>query len=289
MKQIILLALLLPTFVFAQGVGLEAGMGLEDRVEVIEGEQNVQNDRIDDLENSPRAVPDINELNSIQSNLVNAHFDTREFGHILFSCNQYQVFGCDQAHSSVESFSNFRYDVRTASVRFRDRVRGPSGRRAFVFGVPTDMVLGGSRASGFDDLRFVSHANVASFKNFGQTLVDDCDNPTVALIDRNRNPRVTRIPLSIMDNAGRTYENVFFDPPFTLVDVTGRTFGVLNFIVHGDTTTPICTPGVSDRTGIWEQYSYTFVLDTNDPRFAGPYTYTGTIGLLDRVEALENP
>jgi hypothetical protein len=74
------------------------------------------------------------------------------------------------------------------------------------------------------------------------------------------------------------------------VDVTGNTYGVMNFIIHGDQTTPICTPGVSDRTGIWQQYTYSFVLDLSDARFAGPFTYQGSsIGLLDRVEALENP
>jgi hypothetical protein len=91
-----------------------------------------------------------------------------------------------------------------------------------------------------------------------------------------------------MNNSGRVYTLDSFDS--VDVDVTGKTYGVMNFIIHSDTVTPICTPGVSDRTGIWQQYTYTFAVDVNDARFAGPFTYTGTsIGLLDRVEALENP
>ena len=291
MKKLILIAaLLLPMVAFAQGMGIEDRVDViegeqvvqDDRLDIIEGEQTVQNDRIDDLENSPgpeRAVPDINELNSIQSNLLNHHFDLRAVGNDLYSCGQYQIFGCDTAHSSIESFGDLIYESRTNSIRFSDdEVTG-----GFVYAIPT------VRRFKFDNLRFVSHANITSFKSLGQTLVDDCDNPTVALIDRNRNPRFTRIPITIMDNAGRVYERGSADL-VTFVDVTGSTFGVLNFIVHRDTTTPICTPGVSDRTGIWEQHPYSFVLDTNDARFVGPYTYTGTsIGLIDRVEALENP
>ena len=62
MKKLIWLTLLFPTFVFAQGMGLnnrveiieEEQVVQDDRLDIIEGEQSVQNDRLDGLEPTTR-------------------------------------------------------------------------------------------------------------------------------------------------------------------------------------------------------------------------------------------
>ena len=223
-------------------------------------------------------VPDQNELTSIWSNLLNAHFDLIKIGNDLYSCGQHHLFGCDQVISSNGTeFIGLSYRPRTASVDFLDPVTFTR-----IAAVPVDIV------SGFGELRFVGLANLTAHRNLGQMLVNDCDNPTIGYVQQSRNPRGPLTPETVMSNSGRVYELDSFDS--VDVDVTGNTYGVMNFIIHSDSTTPICTPGVSDRTGIWQQYTYTFAVDVSEARFAGPYTYQGSsIGLLDRVEALENP
>jgi hypothetical protein len=254
-----------------------AGADLTNEVSILQGEQAVQNDRIDSLETNV-AVLDQNELSSIWSNLLNAHFDLTKMGNDLYSCGQSYLFGCDRAISgNGTEFGGLGYQPRTASVFFWDSIANTR-----IAAIPTDI------GRGYGELRFVGFANLVAHRDRGQMLVDDCDNPTVGYVQESRNPRDYVTPQSVMNNSGQLYELDSFDS--VDVDVTGNTYGVMNFIVHTDTTTPICTPGVSDRTGIWQQYTYTIALDLNQPRFAGPFTYQGSsIGLLDRVEALENP
>jgi hypothetical protein len=223
-------------------------------------------------------VLDQNELTSIWSNSLNAHFDLVKIGNDLYSCGQHALFGCDRAISSNGTeFGGLIYRPRTASLDFFDPV-------SFIRIAAVPVAIG----SGFGELRFVGHANLTAHRNLGQMLVNDCDNPTIGYVQQNRNPRGPSTPSTVMSNSGRIYELDSFDS--VDVDVTGNTYGVMNFVIHTDNTTPICTPGISDRTGVWQQYTYTFAVDLSEARFAGPYTYQGSsIGLLDRVEALENP
>lgn len=223
-------------------------------------------------------VLDQNELTSIWSNSLNAHFDLVKIGNDLYSCGQHALFGCDQAISSNGTqFGGLIYRPRTASLEFFDSV---SSIR--IAAIPVDI------GSGFGELRFVGAANLAAHRNRGQMLVNDCDNPTIGYVQQDRSPRGPLTPSTVMSNSGRVYVLDSFDS--VEVDVTGTTYGVMNFIVHSDNTTPICTPGISDRTGIWQQYTYSFAVDAGEARFAGPFTYQGSsIGLLDRVEALETP
>jgi len=254
-----------------------AGADLSNEVSVLQGEQAVQNDRLDSIE-TKHSLLDQNELSSIWSNSLNAHFDLVKIGNDLYTCGQSYLFGCDRAISANGTeFGGLGYQPRTASVFFWD----PTANTR-IDAIPTDI------GAGYGELRFVGFANVSAHRDRGQMLVDDCDNPTVGYVQQSRNPRDYLPPQSVMNNAGQLYEIDNFNS--VDVDVTGNTYGVMNFIIHTDNTTPICTPGVSDRTGIWQQYTYTFVVDLNDARFAGPFTYQGSsIGLLDRVEALENP
>lgn len=264
-----------------QGPEGPPGADLSTEVSIIEGKQAVQNDRLTSLE-TKRDLPDQNEVSSIWSNMLNAHFDLRQIGNDLYSCGQLDLYGCSQATSASGDVFSFTYFPRTESLYLLDPVTFK-----WVTAVTSDIY------SEFTMLRFVGEANVLAHRNVGQMLVNDCDNPTVGYIQHSRNPRTGSGgdplgPLTVMNNSGQLYE--ITSPDFVDVDVTGNTYGVMNFIVHSDNVTPICTPGVSDRTGIWQQYTYSFVLDLNQPRFAGPYTYQGSsIGLLDRVEALENP
>jgi hypothetical protein len=267
-----------------QGPEGPPGADLSTEVNILEGEQVVQNDRLDAVESAvdavgtKREVPDQNELSSIWSNLLNAHFDLAKIGNDLYTCGQSYLFGCNRAISANGTeFIGLGYQPRTASVFFLDLIANTR-----IDAIPTDI------GAGYGELRFVGFANLAAHRDRGQMLVDDCDNPTVGYVQQSRNPRDYMAPHSIMNNSGQLYE---LDNTNSVdVDVTGNTYGVMNFIVHTDTTTPICTPGVSDRTGIWQRYTYSFVVDLSEPRFAGPFTYTGSsIGLIDRVEALESP
>ena len=254
-----------------------AGADLSNEVNILQGEQAVQNDRLDSIE-TKRDLLDQNELSSIWSNSLNAHFDLVKIGNDLYSCGQSYLYGCDRIISaSGTEFAGLGYEPRTASVFFWDPI-------AFtrIYAIPTDI------DAGYGELRFVGVANLTAHRGRGQMLVDDCDNPTVGYVQESRSQRDYTPPQSVMNNSGQLYELDNFDS--VDVDVTGNTYGVMNFIIHTDITTPICTPGVSDRRGIWQQYTYSYVLDLSEPRFAGPFTYQGSsIGLLDRVEALENP
>ena len=256
---------------------LAAGADLSNEVSILQGEQAVQNDRLDVLE-TKRGLLDQNELSSIWSNSLNTHFDLIKIGNDLYSCGQSYLYGCDRAISgNATEYGGLGYEPRTASVFFWDPVAYTR-----IYAIPTDI------GAGYGELRFVGVANLTAHRDRGQMLVDDCDNPMVGYVQESRSQRDYAPPQSVMNNSGQLYELDNFNS--VDVDVTGNTYGVMNFIIHTDITTPICTPGVSDRTGIWQRYAYTFVLDLNEARFAGPYTYQGSsIGLLDRVEALENP
>jgi hypothetical protein len=264
-----------------QGPEGPAGADLSNEVSALQGEQAIQDNRLDSLEAKPD-FPDQNELSSIWSNMLNAHFDLRKIGNDLYSCGQLDLYGCSQATSANGDVFSLVYFPRTESLYLHDPVTF-----RWATAVTSDIY------SGFATLRFIGEANVLAHRNVGQMLVNDCDNPTIGYVQHSRNPyRLGSqgdrlVPLTVMNNSGHLYEIASFDS--VDVDVTGNIYGVMNFVVHSDNVTPICTPGVSDRRGIWQQYNYSFVLDLNQPRFAGPFTYQGTtIGLLDRVEALEN-
>jgi len=217
----------------------------------------------------------VESLNNSGTNL-NFDFSLTWMGEQLFSCGQQYLYGCSTATSDIGTlFTSVSYRTRSNSVRFEIA----EGSNLRLWAVPITV-------NDFSQLRFVGEANLYGARGMGQVLVDDCDNPTVALLDNARNPRPDdNGPETIMNNSGFVYKRDSEVP--TRVDVTGKTYGVLNFIQSEDPT-PLCTPGVSDRTGFWDQYTYTFTANTNDLTFAGPYTYSGTrTGLIDRVEALE--
>ena len=215
---------------------------------------------------------------SLNSGVTNLNFDypLTFFGEQLYTCGQAYLYGCNRATSDIGTqFVGVSYRTRSNSVRLE--VADGTGLR--LWAVPVTVI-------DFSQLRFVGEANLYGARGMGQVLVDDCDNPTIALLDNARNPRPDdNGPETIMNNAGHVYTRDSEVP--TRVDVSGKTYGVLNFIQSEDPT-PLCTPGVSDRTGFWDQYTYSFAADTNGISFKGPYTYTGTrTGLIDRVESLE--
>jgi hypothetical protein len=227
--------------------------------------------RIDTLE-SEQAVQDRN--NSATD--LNFAFPLTWMGQQLFSCGQEYLYGCGIAHSGDGTFFGaVSYRTRSNSLRFVE----VSESDLRLWAVPVTV-------RDFSELRFVGEANLYGNRGMGRILVDDCDNPTVALLDNARNPRPDdNGPETIMNNAGIVYSRDSEIP--TQVDVTGNTYGVMNFIQSEDPT-PICTPGVSDRKGVWDQFTYTMAEDTNHVRFDGPYTYDGSsVGLIDQVEALE--
>ena len=214
-------------------------------------------------------------LNSSATDL-NFDFPLTWMGEQLFSCGDQYLYGCSRATSGIGTqFIGVSYRTRSNSVR----LTLGDGSDLRLWAVPVTV-------TDFTELRFVGEANLYGARGMGQVLVDDCDNPTIALLDNARNPRPDdNGPETIMNNSGLVYTRDSEVP--TRVDVSGNTYGVLNFIQSGDPT-PLCTPGVSDRTGFWDQYTYTLAANTNELKFAGPYTYTGTrIGLIDRVDALE--
>jgi len=248
----------------ANAAGIQA---IEGSIEGIEGE----------LEKLDRLAADHEVLvQSTSSTELNLHFPTTFMGDRMYTCGQMYLFGCQKAESgNGTEFENVTYSTRTNSFAFNE-VNG-SGPR--LWAVPTVVW-------DFSEIRFVGEANLYGSRGMGRILVDDCDNPTAAFLDKARNPRSDDTgPDTIMNNAGLVYSRDSEIP--TLVDVAGNTYGVMNFIQTGDPS-PICTPGVSDRTGIWERYTYSFAEDTNDVRFAGPSSYVGfTTGLIDQVAALE--
>jgi hypothetical protein len=133
---------------------------------------------VDALE-TKRGVLDQNELTSIWSNSLNAHFDLVKIGNDLYTCGQSYLYGCDRAISADGTeFGGLEYYPGTASVSFFDPIAF-----TYVSAIPTDIV------AGYGELRFVGVANLAAHRNQGQMLVDDCDNPTVGYVQLSRNPR----------------------------------------------------------------------------------------------------
>lgn len=217
----------------------------------------------------------VGNLNNGATNL-NFDFPLTWMGEQLFSCGDMYLYGCSSATSDIGTqFVGVSYRTRSNSVRLT--LGDGTGLR--LWAVPVTV-------TDFTELRFVGEANLYGARGMGQVLVDDCDNPTIALLDNSRNPRPDdNGPETIMNNSGLVYTRDSEVP--TRVDVSGKTYGMLNFIQSEDPT-PLCTPGVSDRTGFWDQYTYTLAANANELKFAGPYMYTGTrIGLIDRVDALE--
>lgn len=262
MKHLIWLAILLP--LFAQANPYTEAYCVANPADDICIGFNLDRDRLDELEDQDEAVLSQNEKNYLLGAQLDQDFLLQRLAlDNNYACGALYAFGCTSMTNTAGSLNITAQFISSNSIRAKDLTTGFR-----VTGQPINIAV-------YNDFRWVGIANNNLHFNV-PFVVDNCVNPTYGLVNNAITQNAKRAPLDIMDNNGRLYyRDQSPAVPFGTEVVDGGTYGVMNYITHGDVTTPICTPGQTGFEGTWDKYTYTFALDTTTAQFAGPWTLSG--------------
>lgn len=243
------------------------GADLSNEVSILQGEQTVQNDRIDALEAAIAAS--LNENGRMSAQLETYDFITRnletaidELGQDYGICSAYNISACNGL-LGVQDLSIMsallRYDVYFVEDPANQGGNSNFFARAYMkshnSGNPAlDRVwlMFGRQAN------FTRGAGVAS----AEVLVDSCDDPTIYLV-----PQGERTTGGLGVDNGRVYLGDRISDPVP-VNVTGGTYGLIHDYtkgyppIWGGGPPPLCT-SVSDRVGMYDSYALTLLVDTS--------------------------
>jgi hypothetical protein len=253
-----------------QGPEGPPGGDLSTEVSVIEGEQVVQNDRLDALESTHESA-----LNGLDYRIYNLYEALKMLGQDG-ACSARNMSACQQLLGDTDlSILNSRLDFGTHVVIPSETLVTPSGNFNPVWAIVYERNLAISADPNDDRVKLVfgRQANFtrgAAGVSNAEVLVDSCTDPTVYLVPTGE----SRTGGLGVDN-GRVYLGDSEAAPVTL-DVTGGSYGLIHDYTKGLPSPqggdgpaspptgppPLCLP-VSDRVGLYDSYPLIFWEDTS--------------------------
>jgi hypothetical protein len=187
----------------------------------------------------------------------------------IIPCGDYKLFGCTQATSANGSVYFLDY-ISNLDVLFMYDQNSPDVGNSLFFAIPVNEF-------DYSNLWIGGSSNLTRPHNpeYGQVLVNDCDNPTVELVLSGQPPSSR-----LVTNNGNFYRAAIdpsgnsefgYGPIIQTIDVTSGTFGLINLQTPGNIT-EACTL-VNDRTGLYDMYAIELKFNIYDGRFDSPWTF----------------
>lgn len=247
-----------------QGLEGPPGADLSNEVSVLQGEQAVQNDRLDSLSASNEAM-----LDGLRYRIVKLSEAVYSIGREIV-CSALNIAACNSLRG-VQNLSILDYWISMNTLIVSDPANSEP-----VFAYVWQRSIG-VRPDVTNDRVMLLFGRQANFSRGvavpdAEVLVDSCENPTVYLVPTGE----SRTGGLGVDN-GRVYRGDFDAAPVT-VDVTGGSYGLIHDYTrgfpspdNGDPVSPppaglgpppLCLP-VSDRVGLYDSYPLIFQSDTS--------------------------
>ena len=197
---------------------------------------------------------------------------------ILFQCGQFYLYGC---HYGInQNGSTYYVDPGTTSNHVFLYVPESPPPDGFVF---SDFVMFGmpnvNPATGELDYTYPwlgGTANLTRWRSgqYGQVLVDDCDNPTVLMVPEGEPPS-SRVRTNngnfYRANVDPTGQSEYgYGPILNQRKVKDVTIGIINRQEGSYQVQEACSY-VNDQDGVYDVYGISLKFNVND--IAGPWTY----------------